>query len=120
VSGRYWPQAASHQVIDSEAGMSEQPRNRPKLTPAQNANLQRHLRNQAAQRGGSAAKRGNKTSKFPWILAGALVFIAIYVGFAFWISRGDMLSFKEALLMPIFILVFLGARAVWSFLLERR
>jgi len=99
--------------------MSEQPRNKPKLTPAQKANLQRHLRNQSAQRGGSARKRDNTKSKWPWIWSGALAFIAIYVGFAFWVSRGDKLSFKEALLIPIFLLVFLGARAVWRFLVAR-
>ena len=98
--------------------MSEQPRNRPKLTPEQNANLQRHLRNQAAQRGGSSRKRGDKKSIWPWILAGTLAFIAIYVGFAFWLSRDDQVSFKTALLMPFYILVFLAARAVWSALVN--
>jgi len=51
-------------------------------------------------------------------LAGTLAFIAIYVGFAFWLSRDDQVSFKTALLMPFYILVFLAARAVWSALVD--
>jgi hypothetical protein len=99
--------------------MSEQPQDGPKLTREQKANLQRHLRNQTAQRGGSARKRGNKTSKWPWILGGALAFIAIYVGFALWVSRDDKVSFKTALVVPLFLLVFLAARSLWRALIAR-
>jgi len=90
------------------------------MTSAQKANLQRHMRYQAAQRGGSAAQGDYKKSKWPWIFAGVIVFIAIYVGAALWLSRGDQISFKQALLLPIYILVFLGARGVWRYLLDRR
>lgn len=100
--------------------MSEQPRNRPKLTSEQEANLQRHLRHQTAWRGGSPSKSGKKKSEWPWILTGVLALIAIYVGFAFWLSLDDRFSFKQSLLMPLYLLLFLGARGVWRFLLERR
>jgi len=100
--------------------MSEQPQDGPKLTPEQKANLQRHLRNQTAQRSGSPRKRGNKKSKWPWILAGMLAFITIYVGLALWVSRNDKVSFKTALLVPLFLLVFLALRSLWRALVARR
>jgi hypothetical protein len=100
--------------------MSEQSQDGPKLTREQKANLQRHLLNQTAQRSGSPTKRGNKKSKWPWILAGMLAFIAIYVGQALWLSHDDKVSLKTALLWPLFFLVYLAIRSLWRALVARR